>query len=184
MTRCHRVRSVVITLAWLCLAMGLRTGGIDADTILYLPAVSSSPQPAATPDPSALIEQRIGDLINGARAEHGLPPLARSDELALAARRHSTDMATHGFFDHAGSDGSTPGERITLAGYAWRACGENIAAGYLTPEDVMGAWMGSDAHRDAILSDLYLDMGAGYAYDAGSPYDRYYTVDLAACQNP
>jgi uncharacterized protein YkwD len=181
---CRRVRVIVGVL--LVLACTVETGVLasGATATLYLPAISLCPAPTATPDPNALIEQRIGDLINEARAAHGLPPLARVDELALAARRHSADMASHGFFDHVGSDGSTPGERIEQAGYPWRACGENIAAGYLTPEDVVGAWMASEAHSEAILSDVYLDMGAGYAYDAASPYDHYYTVDLATRRDP
>jgi uncharacterized protein YkwD len=149
-------------------------------TSLYLPVVSSCPAPTATPDPYALIEQRIGDLIDEARAAHGLPPLARARELVRAARRHSAAMAEHGFFDHRGSDGSTPGERIEEAGYDWRAWGENIAAGYLSPEDIVASWMASSGHRKALLSSMYQDMGVGYAHNPSSRYRHYYTVKFAS----
>lgn len=179
MTRCLGVRSIIVALAALCLAMGVPAGALDADTTLYFPVVGSSPLPAATPDPNALIEARIAELVNAARSDEGLAPLALADELTRAARRHSLDMATHGLFDHVGSDGSQPDERMSEAGYAWHACGENIGAGYTSPEDVVAAWMSSDGHRCAILSDTFRDMGVGYAYDPDSPYRRYYTLDLA-----
>lgn len=56
------------------------------------------------------------------------PPLAMSAELLQAARQHSWDMATNGFQGHTGSDGSTPGDRISRAGYPWMTYGENVFA--------------------------------------------------------
>lgn len=176
-----RCVSVIVAVSFvLCCAAETGTLATGIRTTLYLPAIASFPMPTATPDPNALIEQRIGDLINEARAAHGLPPLARASELARAACRHSTDMANHNFLAHIGSDGSTPGQRIKEAGYGWRAWGENIAAGYLSPEDVVAAWMASSGHRSVILRETYMDMGVGYAYNASSQYRHYYTVKFAS----
>ena len=54
------------------------------------------------------------------------PPLAMNPLLLASARVHSLDMAAHGIQQHGGSDGSTFDGRITAAGYAWAAAGENI----------------------------------------------------------
>jgi hypothetical protein len=56
-----------------------------------------------------------------------IQPLAFNAKLATAARRHSLDMFNHVFQEHTGSDGSSPGDRITQAGYAGQA-GENVYA--------------------------------------------------------
>mgnify|MGYP005840473907 CR=1 FL=1 len=169
----------------LALSCGLSVAALAAGTptTLYLPAISSgpapTPAPSPTPGPSALIEQRIAELINAARLEQGLSPLMVDGALTRAARRHSADMAANTFFDHIGSDGSTPGQRIEEAGYSWYACGETIAAGHATPEDVVTAWLNSEGHREAILCPLYQDLGVGYVNDPTSVYGRYCTVDFA-----
>lgn len=173
----QRALLVLALLIALCSATGERTLSAAGHTTLYMPVVSPHPAPAL--DPVAAIERRVGELINAARAAHGLPPLAYSVELAAAARRHSADMAMHSFFEHVGSDGSTPGTRVEAAGYAWCACGENIAAGHPTPESVVDAWLASDGHRAAILSTTYQDMGIGYVYSATSSYRHYYTAEFA-----
>lgn len=157
---------------------------------IFLPMVSKQPTTAATPiTPScdnvpfypadnANREQETLSLINAQRRDHSLPALATASELTQAARRHSQDMADSGVFSHTGSDGSRPGERIEDACYDWTAWGEIIAAGYTTPESVVNAWMNSDGHRAIILSDDYLDFGAGYVRDSGSNYGYYWTVDF------
>src|SRR5215212_891188 len=45
------------------------------------------------------------------------PPPAMNAQLLAAARLHSRDMFTNQFQDHAGTDGSDPGMRITAQGY-------------------------------------------------------------------
>ncbi len=181
--RCsHRASAMLALLLALCCAIGEGTLSAAGPTTLYLPTVSAGPVPTPTLDPGASMEGRIADLINAVRVDHGLAPLALSVELAGAARLHSADMAANAFFDHVGSDGSTPGDRMEAAGYPWYACGEIIAAGYASAEEVVDGWMGSEGHREAILCTLYQDMGVGYVHDATSVYGRYYTVDFAALQ--
>ena len=81
--------------------------------------------------------------MNQERGKVGCSPLAMNTALNKAALGHSEDMARNDFFDHTGSDGSSPWERMTRAGYQFSEAGENIAAGYTSPEDVMDGWMGS-----------------------------------------
>lgn len=74
------------------------------------------------------IRQEFLDAVNlarstgrtcGAASHPAAPPVAWDDRLAMAAYLHSVDMETNQFFDHVGSDGSTPGDRITRQGYDW-----------------------------------------------------------------
>ncbi len=121
-------------------------------------------------------------LTNLARRQVGLPPLKNCPQLRTAARGHSQDMADHDYFGHTGSDGSTLADRLSAAGYAgWVTAGENIAAGYTTPESVMDGWLNSTVHMENIYSQLYREIGVGYVYDpddAFGPYYHYWTQDF------
>jgi len=93
-----------------------------------------------------------------------MPPVGTvvwNDQLAKAAYDHSVDMNTHDYFSHTGLDGSSPGQRITAAGYHWTSYGENIANGYLNEQAVMNAWLGSEGHCKNIMNGGYKDMGVG-----------------------
>ena len=64
------------------------------------------------------------------------------------------------------------------AKYYSGATGENIAAGYGTPQSVMGGWMNSAGHRNNILSTGSWEIGVGYATVSGSGYTRYWTQEF------
>lgn len=87
-------------------------------------------------------------------------PLAWNDQLAEAATMHATDMYQNRFFEHTGSDGSRPSARVTQAGYTWGYAGENISAGFYTPQAVVTAWMESPGHCKTIMDSRFDDMGA------------------------
>ena len=131
---------------------------------------------------SADFESEIIDLVNDERAAHGLHPLVYDHQLAAAALGHSQDMAWQDYFSHISLDGRTPGDRISDSGYSYNSYGENIAAGYRTPEDVMAGWMSSPGHRANILGSTFCDIGVGYAYQAGSSYGRYWTQNFGRKQ--
>lgn len=109
-------------------------------------------------------------------------PLALNQYLTAAARAHSLDMATRGFFDHVNPDGQDPTARAQAAGYGGTA-GENIAGGYSTIDAVHLAWLQSVGHRKNVLSLYsnfdssfhYDEFGPGLALNAGGAYDNYYT---------
>ncbi|WP_374568400.1 CAP domain-containing protein [Ideonella sp.] len=107
-------------------------------------------------------------------------PVAWDKALKRAATGHSRDMATHDFFSHTGSDGSSMGDRITDAGYRWSAAGENIAAGYNDAASVMKGWIESPGHCANIMNPRYVDLGVACAESASSQYRTYWTMDLAA----
>ncbi len=129
-------------------------------------------------------EQRVVELVNIERDKVGLPPLKRVEALDQAARYHAQDMAVDAYFNHDSFDRTDAGlvkvcnwdTRIAgfYPAYSW--LGENIAAGFGTPEDVMKVWMGSDGHRGNILNINYREFGVGFS--PGGPFSSYWVQDF------
>src|SRR5262245_31038386 len=71
-------------------------------------------------------------LVNAERRRAGLAPVSWNDKVTAAATAHSVDQAAMNRMTHTGSDGSDAGDRLTRAGFVWRAWGENVAAGYMS----------------------------------------------------
>jgi len=72
-------------------------------------------------------------------------------------------MAQHGSFDHRGTDGSQPAERVTATGYRWRTTGENIAVGQSNADAVVTAWLESPGHCTNIMGPQFTQMGVAFA---------------------
>jgi uncharacterized protein YkwD len=128
---------------------------------------------------SASYENALISYINQERANQGIAPLTVSSQLTAAARQHSRDMACNDFFNHQGSDGSSPFGRIASSGYNYSAAAENIFAGSVTSQQAFISWMNSPGHRANMLNPVYIHIGVGYIYNASSTYGGYYTADFA-----
>jgi uncharacterized protein YkwD len=132
-------------------------------------------------------ELEVIRLVNLERTSRGLHPLIRNSSLTNAARAHNLDMIANNFFDHTGSDGSTPAQRACAHGFTplfGSTCyvGENIAAGYPTPASVVNGWMGSTGHRANILNTNYREIGIGH--NTGGTWGNYWTMDAGLQPNP
>lgn len=166
---CNRCISILVLLGLLCLA--------------HLPGAS-----AQTLDPlNAWLAQ-----INQTRLNEGLAPYGFSQRLTAAAQRHAADVAAHQLESHAGSDDSTPEQRIADAGYlGWRdeegalAVGEIVWAGSGAVEDAIGdaiaAFLADPAQRERLLSDVYREVGIGLA--TGDDGRAYYVLDFGVRPN-
>ena len=121
--------------------------------------------------------QRCGDEFFPASV-----PLRPDASLAAAALRHAQDMARHGFVAHEGSDGSSPGDRATRAGYRWRSIAENVAAGQTTARQVVQEWIRSPVHCAALMGADFTDMGVAYAVDMKSDAGIYWSQKLGRLQ--
>ena len=124
-------------------------------------------------------------LINEYRETNGLRPVILSDTLAVAAERHSKDMAEYGFFAHNTAEssyypaGAEPWDRMGAEGYDHNtAKGENLAVGYETAEEAMQAWKESPAHNAAMLDGNYRVMGVARINVPGSVHGWYWTTDF------
>jgi uncharacterized protein YkwD len=100
--------------------------------------------------------------VNALRAAHGLAPLAADPALDAVAQAYSERMAREGFFAHVAPDGSDLRGRLSQAGYAYRAAGENLglAPGPLAAQRGVET---SPAHRGNLLSPGYTRIGVGLA---------------------
>jgi uncharacterized protein YkwD len=96
-------------------------------------------------------------LVNKQRAAHGLPGLHAAPMLNRSAQGWTNSMVRGDFFSH----GSNFASRISAVGFLWSSAGENIATGFLTPREVVRAWMGSTGHCQNILNPTFRDVGTG-----------------------
>jgi uncharacterized protein YkwD len=164
-------------------------GGGDSNYNLSLSApvtpVSSTPitPMSATPQSSGnSFIDKVVQLTNNYRTQNGLAPLQINLTLNNVAQSHSEDMALRDYFSHKGSNGSSASDRVLNAGYNYSYVGENIAAGYTTPEAVVQGWINSPGHRANILNANFKEIGIGYYYlanDTGSVnYKSYWTQEF------
>lgn len=104
------------------------------------------------------------ELTNKEREMKGLKPLVIDVKLCLAARDHSEDMKTVGFFAHESPVEGKKTFSDRARRFATTAHGENIARYNSAPAAVEG-WMNSDGHRANILNDGYHRIGIGKSGD-------------------
>lgn len=91
-----------------------------------------------------------------------------NQELSDAAQVHAQDMACNQLFEHTGSDGSTPQDRVEEVGYT-AIVTENIYGSNppLSPEEVKEWWRldtEEPAHGENLISTEYTEIGIGYAF--------------------
>lgn len=119
------------------------------------------------------IEQRIFQAINQVRQENKLPPLKWNTKISDVARSHSMRMVTKRFFSHEDPKFGGPDNRLSMAGIAWRRCGENIFEEYGERDPVRSAvrgWMQSSGHRKNILTREFTHTGIGIAIGRDGGY--------------
>ena len=147
--------------------------------------------PVALPplDPKA-VSRQILHVVNEARAagrrcggKNFAPaaPLTLDARLGAAALAHSSDMAAHNLFEHRGSDGSTPAERLVRAGYRdYQLAGENIAAGAMSPREVTEGWLASPAHCENIMDSRFTVMGVAFVENLKTDSLVFWSQEFAA----
>jgi uncharacterized protein YkwD len=126
-------------------------------------------------------ESQTASLLNAQRNANGLPSLSLNGALTNSARGHSIDMVTHNLTQHDGSDGSTPRQRMSQAGYGGSWWGEIIYWGsgsYGTPSQAVTWWMNDPPHKDVILNSHYADFGVGFVSCSSFAYKGFFTVDF------
>jgi len=106
-------------------------------------------------------------------------PVAFDARLANAAQGHADDMRANNYFSHTGLNGSTPGDRITDAGYQWRTYGENIARGQTSEQEVFDAWTNSPGHHANNINPNFEDFALS---KSGTGNNTYWVLLLATEQ--
>jgi uncharacterized protein YkwD len=130
-------------------------------------------------------------LINQYRENNGLRPLILSDTLAVAAERHSKDMALYRFFAHETVSssyypaGSQPWNRMAAEGYDYNTFkGENIAGGCEAAERCFELWRNSPSHNAAMLDGRYRVIGIARIEAPGPVHRWYWTTDFGGALDP
>lgn len=134
-------------------------------------------QPPATqpPAPSGISEYQaeVLRLVNVERAAVGLSPLEADLTLMQAAQIRADETVQ--LFSHTRPNGESCFTVLSELGISYRSCGENIAAGFSTPEQTVNQWMNSEGHRANILNPSFTHLGVGYVNRSGTQYRNYWT---------
>lgn len=101
-------------------------------------------------------------LLNKERAKVGAPALVMDQELLDIAMQRAFETVI--YYSHERPNGTMAG---TISD---KLRGENIAAGYMSSEDVMDGWMGSNGHRWNILRTDTKSVGIGCVYVPGGSW--------------
>jgi uncharacterized protein YkwD len=121
------------------------------------------------------LEGELMSALNRFRAARGLRPFRVSTQLRAAAVRHSSEMASHGYFAHASPSGRAFWRRIALyyppRGYRSWSVGENLEYGQpaLGAAEVLRDWLASPGHRETVVSTRYRDAGIGVVFVPSGP---------------
>lgn len=143
------------------------------------------PEPEPEPETTTAdeLEREVLRLVNVARSQTrwcgptemvATTALAGQPQLGAAARAYATRMGTESFFSHYDAAGGGPVDRAKAAGYTGSFIGENIAAGYGSPQDVVTAWLRSPGHCQNLMSPHAEELGVGFARVSGSSMTTYW----------
>jgi uncharacterized protein YkwD len=130
-------------------------------------------------------EATLLHLINKDRADAGLVPYRSYRVLHNIAAARSYDMATKHYFSHRQPDGRTAFDMIDASGITWYSAAEDIAWNNysgLEGSAIMAnnQWMGSSAHRAAILSTSYNYVGLALRIDTSNGHRIWTAIFLKA----
>ena len=100
------------------------------------------------------------DLINKARSENNLPPLAINDKLNEVAMKKAEDMVNNNYFSHTSPSYGDPFKMMQNFGISYKTVGENIA-GNSDVTDAVNSLLNSETHKKNILSSAYNYVGIG-----------------------
>lgn len=141
------------------------------------PVTPSEPETPSDSDVSGVhaYAKQVVSLVNEERTKAGVGKLDFDVKLTSAANVRSKEIVNT--FSHTRPDGTQFYTAIKEQGFSYKGCGENIAWGQKTPDEVMNAWMNSSGHRSNILNSKYTKIGVG-VYEAEN--GRLYWTQLFA----
>ncbi|MGH1359842.1 MAG: CAP domain-containing protein [Burkholderiaceae bacterium] len=121
------------------------------------------------------VQRNCGDTVMPAQIA-----LVWDAKAELAAQGHSEWMQQTETFDHTGENDTSPGDRLTNAGYIWGAVAENIAAGYPSLQAVIDGWLNSPGHCRNIMSASVSEFAIALVNgNQSNTYSTYWTMLLA-----
>lgn len=173
MAGCGRLLRTTACAAWMAGALGGCGDGLGSEP---WSASTADGQPealreAGTTEPSMSekrFDERTVEAINAVRAVGRrcgsldyppAPPVTWHDRPERAALAHAQYLQQNNRFAHLGANDSTVGDRVTATGYEWSTVGENLAAGYLDLDTMIGDWIASPSHCAVLMNPAFVHMG-------------------------
>jgi len=151
------------------IALGLAAFGL---WVVATPAGASPQQPTAS---LSALEQGVLVDINTLRKQHGLAPLRLSATLSAAARQHSAEMASRGYFGHDSANGSSFDRRIAryypMGRNRFWSVGENLlwSSPDVDPNGALQMWWNSPEHRKNMLTARWREIGLSAVHVPAAP---------------
>ncbi len=143
--------------------------------LIALPASASTSSSSKPQVALGALESGVLAQLNEIRVAHGLVPLQPDPTLTAAARAHTHEMLSDGYFEHNSANGSAFWKRIEQfyppkSDGSW-SVGENLiwTAGTLDAKQALATWMASHGHRANILYPKWRQIGVAAAYTADAP---------------
>ena len=133
-----------------------------------VPAVGDTTE--ITRDEVLRLQRLVVEETNAQREEMGLAPLTYHDGLSQVARYRGYDMWSRDYFGHDDPEGRYHPYYIKKFGYDCTIpSAENLFGGFYHPDkslrenaqSMVESWMGSSAHRSAILNKEHNIIGVG-----------------------
>lgn len=148
-----------------------KAGKYDTNGVkVYVPSGDDDDKPDITPAPTFTEEQfaaEIFRLTNVERTKYGKPLVQTNDDLNRAAMQRAKEISVK--FSHTRPDGTDSTSILSEYGIPDDNGGENIAAGFTSPQSTIDGWMNSPGHRVALLNTYSTHLGVG-VYKSGSSY--------------
>lgn len=104
-------------------------------------------------------------IVNKERMANGLQPISTFRKIQSACDVRATEVTK--YFSHTRPNGKSCFSILSEKNINYYSAGENIAAGYWSPESVMNGWMNSPGHRANILTSYFNHIGVGYTTGGG-----------------
>ena len=153
----------------------LATAAAAALALAVLVAAPAGAAPRGRAASLSPLESSVLADINAFRTQHELPALRLSAPLTLAARAHTEQMASHGYFAHESADGSAFWRRVqsfySSSPWHYWSVGENLL--WSSP-DVDGAsalklWLASPEHRQNLMNPAWRQIGVAAVHAVHAP---------------
>jgi len=126
-----------------------------AIVVLPLAAVAASPDP--------MMASRVIQLVNQARQQRGLAPVAINQNLMQAAQAFADDLARRRTLSHVDASGRGIGQRFLAVDYVYSLADEAVGGGQPTPEALVAALLTQPGNSDTLMNPDAHDAGVGFA---------------------
>lgn len=117
-------------------------------------------------------------LTNVERLNRGLDPLSTFAAIQSASDIRAKEISNT--FSHTRPNGESC--FTVLKQIPYYSAGENIAAGQLSPAEVVAGWMNSEGHRANILTEDFVHMAPGYYYLNSGYYYHWVQLFIGGCE--